>query len=469
MLTHLQIKNFKAWKDTGPIRLAPLTVIFGANSAGKSSLGHLLLALKQTTLSADRKRPLHLGDENALIDLGTFAECLHNHDLQNALQFELAWETQGKDMEARDPLSKKKFAGDELKLSVTLLADAKQQPRVDKLVYQLLRNSENQLTVDYSRDEKGKLEIASNEYKFVRNTGRSWPLDEPDKFYRISDQSRARFQNAEFLSDFALNAEAALNNVYYLGPLREHPKRIYSWSGETPESVGQKGEFAVAAILAASAQERKLNRGPKRHQARFDAFIAQWLKDLGIIESFAVKPVAAGRKEYEVVVKTHATASEVKITDVGFGVSQVLPALVQAFYCPQNSTIWMEQPEIHLHPQVQAELADVFISATQARENGKERHVQLIIESHSEHFLNRLQRRIAEGVVATEDVAVYFCRRAGSATELEPLRLNMFGEIENWPENFFGDEMADIAGRTLAAIQRKKALAKEAANDAGSH
>ena len=232
---------------------------------------------------------------------------------------------------------------------------------------------------------------------------------------------------------------------------------------------GAKGEFVVAAILAASEQERKLNRGLKRHLARFDAFIAQWLKDLGIIDSFAVKPVAEGRKEYEVVVKTHATASEVKITDVGFGVSQVLPALVQAFYCPPNSTIWMEQPEIHLHPQVQAELADVFISATQARENRKERHVQLIVESHSEHFLNRLQRRIAEGAVAPEDVAVYFCRRAGSATELEPLRLNMFGEIENWPENFFGDEMADIAGRTLAAMQRKKEIAKEAANDAGCH
>ncbi|WP_217652039.1 AAA family ATPase [Aeromonas salmonicida] len=111
MLTHLHIKNFKAWKDTGPIKLAPLTVIFGANSAGKSSLGHLLLALKQTTLSVDRKRPLHLGDENALIDLGTFSECLHNHDLQSALQFELGWKTQGKDLEARDPLSKKNIPG----------------------------------------------------------------------------------------------------------------------------------------------------------------------------------------------------------------------------------------------------------------------------------------------------------------------------------------------------------------------
>lgn len=458
MLTSLHIKNFKAWKDTGPIRLAPLTVIFGANSAGKSSLGHLLLALKQTTLSADRKRPLHLGDENSLIDLGTFTECLHNHDLHAALQFELGWKIAGKALEVHDSISKKKFSGNGMQLHVEISADSKEQPRVDRLSYQLLQDGAKKLMVDYVRDDKNKIDISSSQYKLVRNTGRGWPLDEPDKFYRISDQSRARFQNAEFLSDFALSVEAALNSVYYLGPLRDHPKRMYSWSGETPESVGQKGEFAIAAILAASAQGRKINRAQYKNLARFDVFIAQWLKDLGIIHGFSVKPVAKGRKEYEVLVKTHPTATEVKITDVGFGVSQVLPALVQAFYCPPNSTIWMEQPEIHLHPQVQAELADAFISATQAWENGKERHVQLIVESHSEHFLNRLQRRVAEGL-SPDKVAVYFCRRAGSATELEPLRLNSFGEIENWPENFFGDEMADIAGRTLAAMKTKKSLA----------
>jgi len=459
MLTHLHIENFKAWKDTGPIRLAPLTVIFGANSAGKSSLGHLLLALKQTALSTDRKRPIQLGDDNALIDLGTFAECLHNHDLKLPLKFELGWKLPSK-LEVEDPISGSKQTGDSLCLSVSMEADSRGQPTIQKIKYVLLADSQEELAVNFERDEKGKWHIDSSKYKFVRNQGRVWALDEPDKFYRISDQSRARFQNAEFLSDFALQTEAALDSVHYLGPLRDHPKRIYSWSGETPESVGQRGEFAVAAILAASSEGRSLNRGPKQRQSRFDEFVARWLKDLGIIDSFAVKPVAAGRKEFEVLVKTHAKSSEVKITDVGFGVSQVLPALVQAFYCQPHSTVWMEQPEIHLHPQVQAELADVFISATQARENGKERNVQLIVESHSEHFLNRLQRRVAEGTVSPDNVAVYFCRRIGAETELEPLRLNMFGEIENWPENFFGDEMADIAGRALAALERKKKLSQ---------
>ncbi len=69
MITELQIQNFKAWRDTGKIRMAPLTVIFGANSAGKSSMGHLMLALKQTVMSADRKSAILLGDQGTLIDL----------------------------------------------------------------------------------------------------------------------------------------------------------------------------------------------------------------------------------------------------------------------------------------------------------------------------------------------------------------------------------------------------------------
>src|SRR5690625_5053492 len=124
MLTRLRIKNFKAWKDTGPLRLAPLTIIFGANSAGKSSLGHLLMTLKQTVLSTDRKRPLHLCDEKSLIDLGTFVECLHNQDPENSLEFEMAWKIPTKNLEIRDPLSGNKFSGDSLKVEVKLAADS---------------------------------------------------------------------------------------------------------------------------------------------------------------------------------------------------------------------------------------------------------------------------------------------------------------------------------------------------------
>ncbi len=209
-------------------------------------------------------------------------------------------------------------------------------------------------------------------------------------------------------------------------------------------------------MLAATARERRLNRGRKQGVQRFDEFIARWLADLGVIDSFAVRQVAKGRKEYEVLVKTHAKSPEVRLTDVGFGVSQVLPALVQAFYAPPGSTVWMEQPEIHLHPMAQSNLADVFVSAVKSYEGGNPRNTQLIIETHSEHLLTRLQRRVAEEVIDASDVAIYFVNRKDAA-DMEALRLNMFGEIENWPEDFFGDEMGDIAARTMAALKRQAA------------
>ena len=454
MLTELRIKNFKAWKDTGPIRMAPLTVIFGANSAGKSSLGHLLLALKQTTLLSDRKRALHLGDKSSLIDLGTFADCLHGHDLKTALEFSLSWQL-ASPLTVRNSLDRQLFSGTSISLTSRIKAGKNEQPEVDSIQYKLLNMENEVLSVDHGRTTTGAVTLEASPLKLVKAAGRQWSLELPEKFYRFSDVTLARYQNAGFLAQFALETERMLGSLYYLGPLRKHPERTYQWSGDTPSDVGDQGEFAIAALLAASADGRMLNRGPKQRQQKFEPFIASWLKDLGVITSFNVKPVAKGRKEFEVLIKTHASAPEVKLTDVGFGISQVLPALVEAFYAPPNSMVWMEQPEIHLHPQVQAELADVFISAVQARENGKPRNVQLIVESHSEHFLTRLQRRVAEGLISPEDVAVYFCERSGTGAELEPLQLNLYGEIENWPENFFGNEMADVTARTLAAMRRK--------------
>ncbi len=457
MLTELRIKNFKAWQDTGPLRMAPLTVIFGANSAGKSSLGHLLLGLKQTVLLTDRRRALHLGDSHSQIDLGSFADCLHGHDLSAKLEFTLGWKLP-QPMDLWNPLSASEtYHGDKIRLHSVLRADARGLPALESFTFTLSddQNAET-LAVKHGVDESGKPYLDVNPLNLVANLGRELSLAAPEKFYRFADVTLARYQNASSLTQLSLEAEHLLTGLIYLGPLREPPKRTYSWSGDTVPDVGSRGEFAVSALLAATQEGRAIQLAADNKEQSFDELIAEWLHRLGVIYSFAVRPIAAGRKEYEVLIKTHQNAPEVKLTDVGFGISQVLPALVQAFYAPPYSTVWMEQPEVHLHPQVQAELADAFISAIQAREKGRSRHVQLVVESHSEHFLLRLQRRIAEGAVSPEDVAVYFANRTERGLDLEALRLNAYGEIENWPDNFFGDDMGELAARTNAAIKRRQ-------------
>ena len=456
MLTQMRIKNFKAWQDTREMRLAPLTVVFGTNSSGKSSLGHLLLALKQTVLSTDRKRALHLGDKSTFVDLGTFDDCIFGHSAERALEFTLRWQLPQRLVVRNAEQREEVYEGNLLELEATIGRDKAGQPQTSEFKYRLLRDSQEQLRIGHTRkDSTGTL--TCEPLKLKHAVGRKWPAEPPEKFYRFTDRTLLRYQNADFLAEFALATERLLSQFYYLGPLREYPNRTYGWAGDTPSDVGKLGDQTIAAVLAATREGRTLNRGPRRPLQRFDKFIAGWLKDLGVIDSFEIKPVAAGRKDYEVLVRTHPGTPQVKLTDVGFGVSQVLPALVQAFYAPPGSVVWMEQPEIHLHPLAQANLADAFISAVQSGEGGQHRQTQLIVESHSEHFLTRLQRRVAEQVIRPEDVAIYYVKRHGPAAELEPLQVDMFGEITNWPEDFFGDEMGDIAARTRAASQRRRA------------
>lgn len=257
------------------------------------------------------------------------------------------------------------------------------------------------------------------------------------------------------MSDSNLAFEALMARLHYVGPLREYPKRLYLWSGEEPVHVGSRGERAVEALLA--GRGRTMNRRYKERHRSLQVIVADWLQRMELIESFDVRAIAEGRKEYEVILKTKGGRAEVKLTDVGFGLSQVLPVLVECFYVGPFSTVIFEQPEIHLHPRVQADLADLLIEAIHMREHGQDRRLQFIVESHSEHFLRRLQRRVAEGQAEPEDVVMYFCEPGPQGSTIRQLELDAYGRIANWPEDFFGDMIGDVAAQTRSAIARMKA------------
>ncbi len=456
MLTHLRIKNFKAWQDTGDIRLAPLTVFFGTNSSGKSSISQFLLMLKQTAQSADRQRVLHLGDKDSIVDLGSYQDIVYGHDVEELIDFNFGWDLP-QNIRVEDAISGKKFSGDRIifRAVVGLLETKRRDVAVQQMRYELGDLSEDGLVVVMQRKESGKnkYELSTLGYGLKRKRGKPWPLPAPVRFYGFPDEAGAHYQNADFVGDLALALERCLRRIYYLGPLRKHPERSYPWSGESPEHVGWEGEGAVYAILAAAS--RSINAGKYEKYRVFNTLIAGWLEQMGLIDSFEVQPVAEGRREYEVLIRTKDIKQKVNLTDVGFGVSQVLPVLVQCFYAPPDSVILLEQPELHLHPSVQASLADLFIEAIHARENGKDRNIQLIVESHSEYFLRRLQRRIAEEMITQDKVAIYFCKPTSSEAEMGRLHLDIFGNITNWPEGFFGDEVSDLVEMTRAGIKRR--------------
>ena len=119
---------------------------------------------------------------------------------------------------------------------------------------------------------------------------------------------------------------------------------------------------------------------------------------------------------------------EVGLTDVGFGVSQVLPLIAQCYYAPEGSILIFENPEAHLHPKAQSELADVFVDVV------KNRKVQIILESHSEHLLLRLMRRIAEEEISADQTAFHFCEIDNGNSRAEQLKVDEYGNISNWPQ-----------------------------------
>ncbi len=452
MITQLRLKNFKAWKDTGEVRLAPITVLFGTNSSGKTSIPQLLLLLKQTAESPDRQRALHFGDDRSLVDLGDLPGVLHGHDLRRSLEFELEWKLPKK-ITVADAYHRKKYSATSLGFGATIRGEGDPiQPFVHRMRYIMDPGVEDAVRIGMKRSDSGRYALELSLYQAVRRKGRKWPLPAPTHFFGFPDEAVAYFQNTGFVADLSLEMARLLDGIHYVGPLREHPRRLYPWSGETPLHVGAKGERAIEAILAAKG--RKFNLGEKQRYRSLDVLVAERLKEMGLIHEFAVKQVAKGRKEYEVRVRIGAKGAEVLLTDVGFGVSQVLPVIVECFYVPARSVVVFEQPEIHLHPAVQSELADLFIQAIRAKEDGQDRSIQFIIESHSEHFLRRLQRRIAEGSLLIADAALYFVHMDNGLARLEELKIDEYGRIENWPDGFFGDAIGETEAQMDAMFQR---------------
>lgn len=458
MLTRLKLQSFKSWADTGNVGLKPITGFFGANSSGKTSLLQSLLLLKQTADSSDRGLALHFGDKKALVDLGDFRSVIHRHSEGATLGIDLDW-TQAEPLVVNDPKARGEQVVQDKRLGFSTQVKGENgtggkslQLSVPRIEYRI-----GEMTFGMHRkvDSKKSYELFNHatDFQFVRSQGRAWPLPAPVKCYGFPDQVRAYYQNAGFLSDFELAFEEQLRRIYYLGPLRAYPERRYTWAGGQPSDMGLAGDQAVHAILSSRDRGDTLSPGYKRRKVTLEQYVADWLKRLGLIAEFRVEAVGEGSQIFQVKVKKLAGGPESLITDVGFGVSQILPVVVLCFYVPEGSTVILEQPEIHLHPAVQASLADVLIDAHRTR------GVQIIVESHSEHLLRRLQRRIAEEALSKDDVALYFCEASLQGSTITPLDLDLFGNITNWPAEFFGDQFGELAATQEARLKR---MAKKA-------
>ena len=417
MITELRAQNFKSWQDTGTLQFAPLTGLFGANSSGKTSILQVLLMLKQTVeRPSDWNEPLYFGDEQSLVNLVDFDAVIHGHKQDLSLGISVSWKL---------PIVKEIYLDLTNYLSFsTSVAKKNENVELDYFIYEF-----GESLFRIGRNDQG--------YMLIPNRSGNSVSADPFRCYGVLNSTGLLEPFLPLRNAF----ENLFSRILYLGPLREYPQHTYTWEGDHPKGIGQEGEKAISALLSG-----RIRRFP------IDEQILNWLQRLELIDSYDLRPISDTNQDYEFLVKKYKDGPEVRLTDVGFGVSQVLPVLILCHYAPKGSILILEQPEAHLHPKVQSELADVLIDVV------KNRNVQIILESHSAHLLHRLQRRIAEEQMSADDTAFYFCQINDGTSEIERLKVDEYGNIRNWPQNFFGDDMGDLVAKTKAEMQRRKVM-----------
>ena len=439
MFTHLNLTNFKIWRSTSTpeqprLDLAPITLLLGTNSSGKSSLIQSLLLIRQTVTSGDDSLDLNLGDpdDGDTLTLGGFTDVHRQGAEREPMVIEFGWRQAQPQVNGLFNAQYTRAPGGQAELKrLTLQIDADKgfvATRQGKGAYKL---NVHGLRIALR---------ARNEYKPLRS-------------FRIPDSALESLGSKRSIG-FALSAVAmSLSNelalICYLGPVRAKPQRSYSWNGKLPPTLGDDGAHAAQALIASwrAGELARKRQEPEPPQYALFAQAGAWLRKLGLAGGLDVTALGSGR--YELRVRSLLDLSSTSnLRDVGAGVTQVLPVITLVLSAPPGSVVILEEPESHLHPAAQTELAELLIAARQ-------RGVQVIVESHSEHMLLRLQRRVAESVVHESEVTAYFCSRSGEAPKIERLRLNEMGEIENWPDNFFGDEMTELSARTLAGLKKR--------------
>ncbi len=240
------------------------------------------------------------------------------------------------------------------------------------------------------------------------------------------------------------------HSIRYLGPLRESPRPLYDQAANPRDGdIGPKGQLTAAVIHACRDQ---IVVNPSLHDAPttttlVDA-LAEWLAYLGLGEG--IQTADRGRLGIELTVHQSAADRDLDLTAVGVGVSQTLPVLTLCLLAAPQTLILLEQPELHLHPATQQRLADFLLACARS---GR----QLIVETHSDHLLTRLRRRIAED--PTDEnlaaIGIVYAEPDVDRTRYRSVSPNRYGAIDEWPVGFFDQTVTESQEILRAGLAKR--------------
>lgn len=502
LISRLTLENFKSIGNRAEVELAPITLLYGPNSAGKTSVLQSLLLLKQSFAFAERAGGApRLVTQGDLVDLGSYGALIHGHDEDRTLALGVEFTP----LDRRGPVA---LAGPryfELRFGRPASAAGPQQQTVTvgaegmSFKFSIDRSAE---PVDDSQQER-QLFVSDSDpeemLRFVERFGlrgaetrrasradlpRTWQMGDTSaqrvrrdveefRLWLVGEKRSALLPPADgrlrFSGDFfprtfeaeqaderrpragtgagvaagllladglatpGTELQAVLGELSYLGPLREPPSRFHDLSSAAGAGIGSRGEHVASHLYWNETVLDEVN---------------EWLEQLAVPYELRVIPVSSAEGVVAIgdviamVLRHRRSGFDVTPKDVGFGISQLLPIVVQLVNARHAVTL-VEQPEIHVHPALQAKLGDLLIDAT-----AEERGNQVIVETHSEHLMLRLQRRIRLGQLDPDRVSViYVDSDEDGAAVISQLRLADDGEfIDPWPNGFFAERLEEVFG-----------------------
>lgn len=474
MIKQIELDKFKSY-DQSAIELAPITLLCGGNSSGKTSIIKSILLLKQSFEATGSNYLLINGEYTSN---GLYSNLRNKSgtgtgstEMGISVSFSIEKDNPSfKEICRSIGMVRKRNEFEKFEIHAEFRFDENQNvPQVGEIKSSIITLVSRYAIESSFRGDCVTSEIimercsSDQHYSFTLTnfpTPVSWkdkheyPFDYLNYFW---EDCICYFRGMQLVSlykdQLSKKASSALPVLYtvfrvlalefgkidYIGPLRETPLRqyllqnVYSEIGvkgeNTAQYLGQFGEKEVNTLLPNSNDPQK---------AYLKEAVAQWASFLGIDQVSAITSGIPGAQITQIMI------GEQNIVDVGFGVSQVLPILVQGLSMSNGNTLILEQPEIHLHPKMQMDIADFLISMAK---QGK----RLIVETHSDHIINRMVRRVVEDLSLKELIAIYFIEKDEHGfSKLEQVEIDDDLGIDIAPKGFF-DQYASETEHILKA------------------
>ncbi len=491
-ITTFGLRNFKAFHFLSDINICPLTVLVGSNNSGKSSILQSLALLKQTLISGSSNTALRFDGD--LVRLDNFETIISTCDVSRPLEYRFNLKSKMTGRVARVYFPH---------LNVTRIDEQRDYTTNTDIKIKFSQGAENKVSADFSistsipeiMEDDETIAIFSGANFDGRNLPKLPPL--PDG----SLPSNVRTYGEKFMPlGFAISSEnieirgtssglevqakderkggaevpigflpldfipainhpvrilhnALKNRLEYMGPVRADPRPFYPVSQDS--AVGSRGEGAIPYLLHHkndpasywSDAEGTIKRIPMLEA------LSHWLQKMKITTSLTIDSVPSIATTAKLP-SVSAPEKTINLAQVGFGISQILPVLLLGLKDPQNGILLYEQPEIHLHPRLQSELGDFFISIIRAGRT-------VLLETHSDYLINRLRRRIAEDSTGqlAKMVSILFVHAGTNdnpSSYVEELHVNEDGIIQNCPPDFFAETTDEAFAIIQARAERSK-------------